>query len=240
MKNYTSAPLPFMGQKRRFLKELAIILKEYPDDAIYIDLFGGSGLLSHYVKSKKPRAKVVYNDFDDYVKRLANVESTNKLLRKIRVLAEGQPRDKRITGQLREMILKEIEEANREGYVDYVTLSSSLCFSMNYVNSFDELKSTTLYNVVKQSDYDATGYLNGVERVKLDYKDLFNRYKDNSNVVFLVDPPYLSTTSKTYSSDGYWKLSDYLDVLQVLKKHPYMYFTSNKSSIVELCEWMGG
>lgn len=37
----------------------------------------------------------------------------------------------------------------------------------------------------------------------------------------------------------YWKLSDYLDVLTVLTGHSFIYFTSNKSSILELCEWIG-
>ena len=34
-------------------------------------------------------------------------------------------------------------------------------------------------------------------------------------------------------------MADYLDVLNVLKGHSYVYFTSNKSSILELCEWIG-
>ncbi len=33
--------------------------------------------------------------------------------------------------------------------------------------------------------------------------------------------------------------ADYLDVLTVLNGHSYIYFTSNKSSIIELCEWIG-
>ena len=37
----------------------------------------------------------------------------------------------------------------------------------------------------------------------------------------------------------YWGLADYLDVIKVLKGHSFVYFTSNKSSILELCEWMG-
>jgi len=53
----------------------------------------------------------------------------------------------------------------------------------------------------------------------------------------LVDPPYLSTDTVTYRM--YWKLADYLDVLNVLKGHDFIYFTSNKSSILELCEWIG-
>lgn len=36
-----------------------------------------------------------------------------------------------------------------------------------------------------------------------------------------------------------WRLADYLDVLTVLQGHDYVYFTSNKSQIIELCEWIG-
>ena len=36
-----------------------------------------------------------------------------------------------------------------------------------------------------------------------------------------------------------WKLSDYLDVLTVLAGHSFVYFTSNKSSVIELCDWIG-
>ena len=92
----------------------------------------------------------------------------------------------------------------------------------------------TLYNCVRHSNYDVSGYLDGLMIVNYDYKELFNKYKHLDNVVFLVDPPYLSTEVGTYKN--YWRLSDYLDVLNVLKNNSYVYFTSDKSSIVELCE----
>ena len=72
MKKYLSAPLPFMGQKRFFAKEFIKILSSYPDDTVFIDLFGGSGLLSHIAKREKPNAMVIYNDFDNYRRRLEN------------------------------------------------------------------------------------------------------------------------------------------------------------------------
>ncbi len=59
MKIYNQAPLPFQGQKRRFLKDFKEALKGFPCDAIYVDLFGGSGLLSHTVKSVYPQSKAV-------------------------------------------------------------------------------------------------------------------------------------------------------------------------------------
>ena len=36
-----------------------------------------------------------------------------------------------------------------------------------------------------------------------------------------------------------WRLSDYLDILTVIANNNFVYFTSNKSSIIELCEWIG-
>lgn len=53
--------------------------------------------------------------------------------------------------------------------------------------------------------------------------------------MFLVDPPYLSTEVGAYKC--YWRLADYLDVLKILQGKSYVYFTSNKSQIVELIDW---
>lgn len=71
----------------------------------------------------------------------------------------------------------------------------------------------------------------------MDYRKLFDHYKDAPDVLFIVDPPYLNTTSGHYHMDS-WHLSDYLDILNVLMGHKYIYFTSDKSGIVELCEWV--
>lgn len=126
-----------------------------------------------------------------------------------------------------------------KGSVDYITLSSSILFSVEYVANLEELRKATMYNKIRASDYDTniSDYLDGIDVVHCDYKELYQRYKDIPNVLFLVDPPYLSTDTKTYHSDKYWKLRDYLDVLNVLVGSNYFFFTSNKSSLIELCEW---
>ena len=67
-KMYLSAPLPFMGQKRMFAKEFIKVLGQFPDSTMFVDLFGGSGLLSHITKCVRPDTTVVYNDFDNYPK----------------------------------------------------------------------------------------------------------------------------------------------------------------------------
>lgn len=235
---YLSAPLPFVGQKRMFAKEFIKVLGQFPDSTVFVDLFGGSGLLSHITKCIRPDAVVVYNDFDNYRQRLANIPATNVLLSDLRRIAEGTPRDKRITGEAHEKVFARLEREEKErGYVDYITLSSALLFAMKYVLSLEDMRKETLYNNIRQTDYpEAKDYLEGLTITSEDYKEVFKRYKDIPGVVFLVDPPYLSTEVGTYKM--YWRLPDYLDVLTVLKGHPFVYFTSNKSSILELCDWI--
>ena len=237
---YKSAPLPFVGQKRMFVKEFIKVLSQFPADTVFVDLFGGSGLLSHIAKRTKLESTVVYNDFDNYRCRLQHIPQTNRLIADLRdIVADKVPRNKPITGELRKRIFARIEQEERTvEYVDFITLSSSIMFSMKYKLSVPEMRKETLYNSIRKSDYPTCpDYLDGLEITSCDYKELFNRYKDTPGVVFLVHPPYLSTEVGTYNM--YWRMSGYLDVLNVLAGHSFVYFTSNKSSILELCEWLG-
>ena len=182
IKNYTQAPLPFQGQKRRFLKPFKEALKEFSPTATYIDLFGGSGLLSHTVKQYYPDANVVYNDFDNYSQRLDNVEKTNEILKDLRFILDGYPDGKRIVGDVRYQVIDRLKQ--EKGFVDFITISSSLCFSMNYGTTLEHFEKDSLYNNVRQSNYKCDGYLEGVNRVKKDYRDLFAEYRNHNNVVF--------------------------------------------------------
>lgn len=238
-KLYLSAPLPFVGQKRMFAREFIKVLEQFKDKTVFVDLFGGSGLLSHITKHQRPDATVVYNDFDGYRRRLEAIPQTNALLADLRAIAKDIQHHKPITGVARERILERIiREERQTGYVDFITISSSLMFSMKYQLSVEGMKKETLYNNIRKADYQlCPDYLDGLTITSCDYKELYLRYKDVPDAVFLVDPPYLSTDVCTYKM--YWRLSDYLDVLTVLNDHSFVYFTSNKSSIVELCQWMG-
>jgi len=232
--NFKQAPLPFQGQKRNYLKLFKEKLQDCPNDAIYVDLFGGSGLLSHTVKHVYPKAKVIYNDFDNYSERLQNVKKTNQLLSDLRELLKDYPRSNKLDEYHKSKVIDRIE--NECGFIDWRTISSSILFAMKYAYSIEELKKETMYNRIRKTDYKSDGYLNGLDIVTKDYRELYNEYKEFENVVFLVDPPYLSTNEGSYTN--YWKLSDYLDVLDVIQDSKYFYFTSNKSQIIELCNWI--
>ena len=236
-KIYVSAPLPFQGQKRRHVKEFTNVIKAVKPD-IVVDLFGGSGLLSHLAKRANPRSRVIYNDYDNYCERLAHIPQTNELLRYFRELLRDIPNNEKIIGVVRDRVLSKLSEADKIGYVDWVTLSASLRFSMRYANNYAEFTAGQLYNRIKMNDYTADGYVDGLEIVSVDYRELCKKYRNKSGVLFIADPPYLFTDMSTYNSAGYWKLKDYLDVLTELNGLNFVYFTSNKSQIMELSEWM--
>ena len=69
-----------------FLKYVKVVLDKYIDEEgegwTIVDVFGGSGLLSHTAKQLKPKATVIYNDFDGYNERLSK-EIKVKIINKI-------------------------------------------------------------------------------------------------------------------------------------------------------------
>lgn len=71
----------------------------------------------------------MYNDYDGYRMRLQAIPQTNALLADLRDIAKNVPRHKPIKGEARERIFERIIQKERNaGYVDFITISSSLMF----------------------------------------------------------------------------------------------------------------
>jgi site-specific DNA-adenine methylase len=237
-KRFISAPLPFQGQKRKHVKNFTQLITELKPDMV-VDLFGGSGLLSHLAKRANPASKVIYNDFDNYCQRLVHVGKTNALLGEFRKMMQDVPEDSRLDASRTQAVSDRLSQAHKEGYVDWITLSVNLMFAMNYRTSYEDFThSPWLYNKIRQDDYVTEGYLDGLEITHCDYRELLSKYRNTPNAIFLFDPPYLSSNSKTYNAVDCWKLNQYLDVLTELAGLRFVYFTSNKSQIIELCNWI--
>lgn len=237
-RNYKCAPLPFMGQKRYFIRDFSEVLKQVAGQIdTVVDLFGGSGLLSYTAKKVLPGCRVIYNDFDHYDRRLAAVEDTNAILTTIKQRLSGVQANQRLTQKQRADVLRIVEEAqNRLGWVDIMTIGRSVLFSGKWVTSLEELRKHTMYNRVRPGAYESASYLDGLEVVHMDYRELFERERGNRRALFVLDPPYLTTECGMY--ENYWRLTDYLSVLRLLRGTKYIYFTSDKSQIVELCQFM--
>lgn len=194
MAHFTQAPLPFIGQKRMFLKHFKQILNinitRDGDGWTIVDAFGGSGLLSYVAKQVKPQARVIYNDFDGYATRLKHIDDINRLRRILSDLLVDQPRQKRLEPSVRRQVIEAID--GFQGYKDPHILCSWLLFSGQQVRSVEDLYSHGFYNCIRQSDYAAAdGYLDGVEVVKESFHQLLPRFQQDKKAIFVLDPPYL-------------------------------------------------
>ena len=107
-KKYHKAPLPFLGQKRNFVKLVRQL--DFSGKTV-VDLFGGSGILSQTIKQQNPTSRVIYNDFDNYQSRLAQIEVTEGLRLK---LVEANAHLKKAT---------RVDESEKEKLLDIIRAS---------------------------------------------------------------------------------------------------------------------
>lgn len=233
LKTHKQAPLPFVGQKRRFVTTFADLLdSNIPDDGAgytIVDAFGGSGLLAHITKRTKPAARVIYNDYDGYTARLAHIDDTNRLRRIIGDLTSHLPRNKPIPPTDREAVRQAIRDF--EGYRDLDCLSSWLLFSGKHAPDLDWLLRTDLYNVVRQSDYPPAGdYLQGLEITHESYTTLLPQYVDDPRCLLVLDPPYICTMQGAYRKAGYFGMVEFLRLMRLVRP-PFIFFSSTRSEL---------
>lgn len=239
-KLYSKAPLPFVGQKRNFIKAFRQILTDHiTDDGegwTIVDVFGGSGLLAHNAKHLCPKATVIYNDYDDYAKRLQHVADTERLRQKLHEIVKDYPHNKPLPKSLRAVLIEAIESF--DGYVDVACVTRWLLFSGKQVASLDELFTHHLYNNIRRTPLaTADGYLDGLEIVSESYTRLMPKYFDQPKTLLLLDPPYLYTQQKAYQQDKYFAMIDFL-YLMSLTRPPYIFFSSTKSELLEYMDYL--
>lgn len=238
---FKQAPLPFIGQKRMFLKHFETVLNEnIPDDGegwIILDTFGGSGLLSHTAKRLKPKARVIYNDFDGYAERLAHIDDINKLRAELySVVGNATSKNKRMTKDCKAECIRIIQ--NFKGYKDLNCLASWLLFSGQQVATLDDLFQHNFWHCIRQSDYPkADGYLDGVEIVKESFHTLLPKFSDDPKALFVLDLPYLCTKQESYKQATYFDLIDFLRLVNITRP-PYVFFSSTKSEFIRFVNYM--
>lgn len=239
-KIYSTAPLSFVGQKRKFIKAFRQVLKDNIDGSGHgwtvIDVFGGSGLLAHNAKRLLPDAHVIYNDFDGYAERLQNIDDTERLRQIIFELLTDTKRGTRITGDTKQAVINSIKTF--DGFVDEQCVATWLLFSGKQIKTIDELFTHAMYNSVRCTPYSAAdGYFDGIEIVSESYTKLMPKYYDKPKTLLLLDPPYLFTNQGAYKQDKYFAMIDFL-YLMSLTRPPYVFFSSTKSELLEYMDYL--
>lgn len=239
-KRWLKPPLAFQGNKKNQLKRFLGVVSnfEITPATVFVDVFGGSGLLAHWLKAYYPQNRVIWNDFDDYAARLANIAKTEAHRRELAAMLPAR------AGGLR---LKSGEEARLRTWVsaraaagewlDCIQLSSWLLFSGNYTQTPADFIKQTHYSRIPAQPLCADGYLDGVERVQKDYRELLAEF-DGADAVLVLDPPYLQTNIECYSSG--FRLADFLNVAEAfLNARRAVFFSSERSNAGEFFDWLG-
>lgn len=242
---YNQPPLPFMGNKRNMLKYIKAVLETMQEDGqidsetIFIDCFGGSGLVSHNIKQWYPSNRVVWNDYDNYQERLNHLDTTEQLrqemakiikLNTIYNIYQDNIYQDKLHPHTKEKILTLLQDKAQSGaFIDYITISVYLLFSGTYTKTYQELAKHTFYNRLASKPLNKEGYLAGVERTQADFIDLLESYKDITNKCLILDPPYLQTQKGNYKDS--FQLAQFFTLIERVQK-PYIFFGSYRSDIL--------
>ncbi|RIY36008.1 hypothetical protein CKF58_06375 [Psittacicella hinzii] len=248
---YKKAPIPFPGQKRNFINEVIAFLtsaikNETGAGYVILDVFGGSGLLSHVAKSTFPQARVVFNDYDnarESINRLPvaikNWEVINTICCKyyttdyLKKIKRGDRilRNASLANEIRDWITN---TPYLELHIPFINLW--LCFGGTTASNKEELLKnlkgeSVCFNLpLKPPENVGNTYLDGLEIVCLDFKPLLDSYANVENVIYILDPPYLFTTPNKHklSHKQSFSIPDYIELLMRLKA-PYMLMSSDES-----------
>lgn len=239
-KIFKQAPLPFIGQKRNFIRSFCEVLNDniqgLGEDWTIVDVFGGSGLLSHHAKRLKPHARVIYNDFDNYAQRLKHIDDTNRLRRQLVEVLKNTPSRNAIDNKTLSLIIETIN--NFDGFIDIDCLVAWFSFSGRQSENLNQIfNQPPLYNKLRMNDYpDATGYLTGVEVVSKSFDALLPEYVNNDKTLLILDPPYLFSEQRIYRKAKDFGLVSFIKLMELIRP-PFIMFSNNRSEILDYFDY---
>lgn len=250
MKLLHKAPLPFLGQKRNWIRYLPELLqgnlfdKGFSDykNGIFVDMFGGSGLLSYNIKQLCPDAEVIYNDYDKFTDYLTDesadiLKSVGKLLEPyFKKYKKHEKTNANDTKEIRKIYFFVKNKYKQKLYL--TALHSCLWFGSTSGDNIKKIENRTDHYIKSKRLLSENfheifkNYLTGLNVIKgVDFKELIQQYKDNKNAVFICDPPYLNTCTGNYKS-GFDKIN--FDFLVENIRPPFIAFSSMKNNLKEL------
>lgn len=255
-RRYSQPPLPFTGNKRNWSNRIEEIFKLIPDEtSIIVDVFGGSGILSNWVKFYKPELCIIYNDFDNYSSLFQDQSNIDKINGIIKGAYDLVPNElliskhnffsRSVHPEIYTALIDYFANIRNNFDIDWLNsaikvIKTGFCFSSKQILDYDhflKIINSGLYISKNLIKYKAdTEYLQDIEIIHKDYRELYNDYKNIPNVLFIVDPPYLNSNNSQYTKMGLWNIAQHLRVLMSIKDKKYIYFNNKDSGIQELMD----
>lgn len=239
---YTKPPLSFMGNKKNQLKNIDEVLTNMQyagyinEKTIFYDVFGGSGFISHFIKQKFKNNRVIWNDFDDYQSRLNMLENTEQVRKLCCEVVNFKDKQGLLSEVEKEKIRDILDEYDE---LDCITLSTYFLFCGNYIKDKETLKRKIKYKRLSLSPLRKEGYLEGVERVSMDFEKLILSIPKekilNKEAFLILDPPYLQTMIGNYAQ--HFTLKQFLRLVELIFK-PFLLFSNKKSDILSFIEFI--
>ena len=259
-KLYKKAPLTFQGQKSKWFKKYKQTLEQVAEYAnatsshvLLVDVFGGSGLLSHIAKRLFPSFDVIYNDFDNFQDRLAHIHDVNILMEELRALfPERKPNDQtKLTPEeadkLRNFLnsyTNPIDAFAPSAWIqfsgtEYRTLPDLIKLKHYYLklplNHYNEEEAAHYLDNIVVIHEDASNY-DKFQTILQDVKQKNNISDDHLLTFYVLDPPYLYCDKSGYKQT-YFKLASSIDLVNYfIHCDCFMFFNSTKSGFVEFLE----
>lgn len=189
--NHSRPPLPFIGSKMRWWRELEELAATLPYGGCVFDAFGGSMSAARVIKDARPDLTVVTNDFEHaYRDRLDAAPETAEVLAKLQsVVSKASKR------QFERFVPD--EQARAVAIVEAARDSQTAWSWLNKPGSIrNKVPSTPSVDVARCEAW--TDRLLVIDE-RLDAREA--RYVVNSGAFVLLDPPYFGKDQESYS-DG--------------------------------------
>ena len=226
-------PIKIQGKKTKLVPNI-IENVNLNDNTIWIEPFLGSGEVLFNVNPSKAVVSDNNRLIIDFYQKIQKKEITSEL---VRCFLEEHGRKLQELGEeyyykMRDTFNKTLDPLyflflNRSCFNGMIRFNSKNEFNVPFCkkeNRFAKAYITKIVNQVKKIEEIILSHGNNWEFICCDWKDTFNKYKNNNDAFFYFDPPYINRYSDYFNK---WEEKENDDFFTTIKKNKINFILSN-------------
>lgn len=226
-------PIKIQGKKTKLVPNIIENIK-LNNNTIWIEPFLGSGEVLFNVNPSKAVVSDNNRLIIDFYQKIQKKEITSEL---VRCFLEEHGRKLQEIGEeyyykMRDTFNKTLDPLyflflNRSCFNGMIRFNSKNEFNVPFCkkeNRFAKAYITKIVNQVKKIEEIILSHGNNWEFICCDWKETFNKYKNNKNAFFYFDPPYINRYSDYFNK---WEEKENDDFFTTIKKNKINFILSN-------------